>query len=142
MRIIINGKFDVLHTGHFNILNFCRSIAGLDGEVMVCIDSDERIGNPVIQQDIRKVNLMQLMWGNHKMVNDVRIFHSSDELCRIIEEFKPNYLVKGAEWIGKPITGSRLVEVIFYAPTSNGIGDKISSSKIVDMVIDRYNNVN
>jgi len=38
-KIWINGCFDVLHYGHFKLIDYAKSL----GDLMIGIDSDERI---------------------------------------------------------------------------------------------------
>src|SRR4029079_13282456 len=128
LTIVTNGKFDVLHTGHFNILNFCRTIAGSDGKVIVLIDSDKRIA-PIVNEEIRRINLKKLMYGTRKMVDAVQIFSTDDELHFQIKENNPDFLVKGSEWAGKLIIGESTTQVIFFNDVVNGIDKKISSSQ-------------
>lgn len=144
LTIFCNGRFDVLHAGHFNILNFCRTIAGPNGTVIVAIDSDDRIskGNcklPIIPQDIRKINLSVLNHGTGKLVDWVKIFNTDQELRDVIEdpENRIDFIVKGSEWADKPIIGSNISPVIFFDSTRNGFDSKISSSRIIEMVLEK-----
>jgi cytidyltransferase-like protein len=143
LTIVTNGKFDVLHTGHFNILNFCRTIAGPDGNLIVLIDSDERIekGNcraPIVGEEIRRVNLKKLMYGTRKMVDDVQIFSTDKLLHFLIKENNPDFIVKGSEWATWPVIGQDIAQVIFFKDVENGFDKKISSTQIVDWVRRRY----
>jgi cytidyltransferase-like protein len=139
LTIVTNGKFDVLHTGHFNILNFCRTIAGPDGEVIVFIDSDYRVAKqncygPVVSEEIRRINLKRLMCGTRKMVDLIGIFSTDESLHFQMKENKPDFIVKGSEWAGQPVIGQDLAQVIFFKDTENGFDKKISSSQIIEWV--------
>lgn len=142
-KTVITGRFDLLHSGHFNILNQCRLLAGPEGKVIVMLDEDERIKEgdprlPIIPFAIRKINLMSLQCGNRSMIDEVMGIGSDEELLYEIAKARPDYLVKGAEWLGKPVIGQRHATMVFYKPTANGIGDKISSSEIIKMVLRAY----
>ena len=41
--IFTNGCFDVLHYGHFKILEYCRELAGNEGKVVVGLNSDSSV---------------------------------------------------------------------------------------------------
>ena len=39
-KVFVNGSFDILHTGHLNLLDYAKSLGDY---LMVALDSDERI---------------------------------------------------------------------------------------------------
>jgi cytidyltransferase-like protein len=142
-KVILPGKFDLIHSGHFCLLNFCRTLAGPEGEVIVMLDEDDRIKEsnphlPVIPYPIRRLNLKVLQFGNRPMVDEVIGIHSDEFLEYSIAKARADFLVKGAEWLGKPVIGQQYATMVFYKPTENGLGDKISSSKIIQMVLKAY----
>lgn len=142
-KVITTGRLDVLHSGHWNLLNLCRTLAGPEGEVIVMLDDDARIkeGNPhlpIIPYDFRRINLLVLMSGAKPMINKIVGIDSDETLDYAIAREQPDYLVKGAEWLGKPVIGQQYATMVFYKPTVNGLGDKISSNKIIEMVLKAY----
>lgn len=144
MKVILNGRFDILHSGHFNLLNYARRYAGLDGEVMVAIDTDERISKqdsklPIFSQDERIVNLQILRCLDMPMVNKVTLFTTDDDLIQIIKAFKPDYMVKGSDWANKPVIGSDIIPMIIWYPVEkNGVADKISSSDVINKILEKH----
>ena len=112
MRIWINGCFDVLHYGHFRMIEYAASL----GEMLVIgIDSDERVkkmkgdNRPFHTEKQRKFNLMQL-----KGVNNVVIFDSDETLRSQIELYKPNIFVIGSDYANKPIIGGNHADEIRF----------------------------
>jgi D-beta-D-heptose 7-phosphate kinase/D-beta-D-heptose 1-phosphate adenosyltransferase len=112
MRIWINGCFDVLHYGHFRMIEYASSL----GEMLVIgIDSDERVkkmkgeSRPFHTEKQRKFNLMQL-----KGVNNVVIFDSDETLRSQIELYKPNIFVIGSDYANKPIIGGNHADEIRF----------------------------
>ena len=93
--IFTNGVFDIIHTGHIELLTFAKS---LGNKLVVGINSDAAVkklkgdSRPINNQKDRKKVLESL-----GMVDQVVIFDdiSPDNLR---EELCPNVLVKGGEW--------------------------------------------
>jgi D-beta-D-heptose 7-phosphate kinase/D-beta-D-heptose 1-phosphate adenosyltransferase len=112
MRIWINGCFDVLHYGHFRMIEYAASL----GEMLVIgIDSDERVkkmkgeDRPFHTETQRKFNLMQI-----KGVSNVVIFDSDEMLRSQIELYKPNIFVIGSDYVNKPIIGGNHADEIRF----------------------------
>jgi D-beta-D-heptose 7-phosphate kinase/D-beta-D-heptose 1-phosphate adenosyltransferase len=112
MRIWINGCFDVLHYGHFRMIEYAASL----GEMLVIgIDSDERVkkmkgeNRPFHTETQRKFNLMQI-----KGVSNVVIFDNDETLRSQIELYKPNIFVIGSDYVNKPIIGGNHADEIRF----------------------------
>lgn len=93
--VFTNGIFDVLHTGHIELLKFCKS---LGGKLIVGINSDRATkelkgpDRPVNNENDRKLVLQSL-----KFVDEVVIFDDVATMG-VIEQVKPDIVVKGGEW--------------------------------------------
>jgi len=129
-KIVVNGTFDILHPGHVAMLNYAKSLGVY---LLVLIDSDRRVrelkGNdrPVNNQRDR-----QFLLKNLKAVNDVWIFDSDEELVEKIRLASPDIMVKGSDYIDRPILGQELVKKIeFYDRTEH------STTKIIQDIINR-----
>jgi D-beta-D-heptose 7-phosphate kinase/D-beta-D-heptose 1-phosphate adenosyltransferase len=130
-RIIVNGTFDIVHRGHIEMLNYARSQGDY---LLVAIDSDRRVTElkgptrPVNNQEDRKFYL-----DNLKAVNACWIFDSAEELTHICKIYKPDVMVKGSDYRGKPIVGSEYCNSIqFYNIVPN-----YSTSKIIEDINNR-----
>ena len=62
LRVYTGGTFDLFHVGHLNLLKRCHQLAGLTGQVVVSLNTDEFIYKyknkyPVISYEDRKAIL-------------------------------------------------------------------------------------
>ena len=127
-RIIVNGTFDILHRGHIEMLNFARSQGTY---LLVCIESDRSVRElkgptrPINNQEDRKFAL-----DNLRCVDAVWIFDTQEELEHICKLYKPDLMVKGSDYRGRPITGSKYCGDIKYYP----LVQNYSTSKIIENI--------
>ena len=131
MNIFVNGTFDILHRGHLELLNYAKSLGDI---LLVGIDSDDRVKEkkgltrPIYTQGERKFFLENL-----KAVDSVDIFSSDNELESMIKSFKPDIMVVGSDWKGKPVIGSHYAaKLIFF----DRIGD-YATTRTIQSIIDR-----
>ena len=87
-RVFVNGTFDIIHSGHLNLLSYAKSL----GDVLyVGIDSDERVkqlkgsDRPINSEKDRKFLLENL-----KSVDQVNIFSSDEELSNLARAISPH----------------------------------------------------
>jgi D-sedoheptulose 7-phosphate isomerase len=132
--VFTNGCFDLLHPGHINLLEGARA---LGDRLVVGINSDKSVraikgaGRPLMSQDDRAEVLRGL-----RSVDDVIIFDEPTP-ARLIEELRPDVLVKGGDWpvdqiIGSDVVlagGGRVLSIPFKAPHStSGIIERLKGS--------------
>jgi len=110
--IWVNGCFDVLHRGHFELFNYAKS---LGDKLIVGIDSDKKIekdkgkGRPYNNIKDRTYALESL-----KAIDEIRAFSDRESLVELVKEIKPDVLVVGADWKGKRIVGSQYAKEVIY----------------------------
>lgn len=138
MEVVVftNGCFDLLHPGHIALLKQARA---LGTKLIVGINSDESVAKikgsprPFVGENDRAEILRNL-----RFVDEVRIFDEPTPE-NLIEEIKPDILVKGGDWAKSEIIGADFVEKnggkVFSIPLEDGY----SSSAIVDKI--RYSSV-
>jgi|TARA_B100000497_G_scaffold32037_1_gene37636 rfaE bifunctional protein nucleotidyltransferase chain/domain len=118
MKIWINGCFDVLHHGHFQLIAHAKS---LGDELTIGIDSDRRVkeskgdGRPFHNQKQRIYNLFQI-----NGVNGIVVFDTDKELSDAIKEYQPDIFVIGEEYKDKGIIGRKHAKKIEYFPKVEG----------------------
>lgn len=93
--VFTNGCFDLLHSGHLTLLYFAKS---LGDRLIVGVNSNSSVrwlkgkGRPINTLEDRVAILQSL-----KPVDFVMSFSERTPI-KLIEEIKPNFLVKGSEW--------------------------------------------
>jgi D-beta-D-heptose 7-phosphate kinase/D-beta-D-heptose 1-phosphate adenosyltransferase len=111
-KVFVNGSFDIIHTGHLDLLNYAKSLGDF---LLVAIDSDKRISEkkgedrPFNSESNRK-----MLMENLKAVDQVRSFDSDNELINIIKLYEPDIMIVGSDWKGKPIIGSQYAKQLVY----------------------------
>ena len=111
MKIWMNGCFDILHHGHFRMIEYATSL----GTLVIGVDTDERIkkmkgmDRPYHTLEQRIFNLLSI-----KGVYTVVSFNTDDELIRQIQLIEPDIFVIGSDYKNKPIIGSEYVKEIRY----------------------------
>jgi cytidyltransferase-like protein len=147
--VFTNGVFDILHPGHFNLLVECRRLAGRFGKVYVGIDTDEKVrkdkgaNRPINEYWPRMQNLISLKYPLDSMVlnliDQVHVFGSNEELYELIKKYKPDFIVKGADWKGNVI-GSDLAEVILFDKQTDDRGIVCSTTDLEEKILRKNKN--
>jgi len=127
-----NGCFDIIHFGHIDYLQKAKK---QDRILIVGLNSDSSTRKikgplrPIIPQKARAALLAAL-----SCVDYVTIF-SQETPQQLISSVKPDILIKGADYRGKPVAGSDVVrsnggrmEYIKYLP-------QYSSTKIIKSIL-------
>jgi len=130
-KIFVNGSFDVLHSGHLDLLNYAKSLGSY---LLVAIDSDSRIAQKKgLDRPFQNQNNRYYIMSMLKPVDEVKIFYSDQDLINIIAEYQPDVMVVGSDWRGKNIIGSQHSRsVIFFDRVNNE-----STTEIIESYLDR-----
>ena len=126
-RIVVNGTFDILHSGHLALLNHARSLGDY---LVVAIDSDRRVRE--LKGADRPINTQaerQELLSNLRAVDEVRIFDSDQELVDIIAGCA--IMVKGSDYQGKTIVGQDVCKELIFFKLKNGYS---TTNKIQDII--------
>jgi glycerol-3-phosphate cytidylyltransferase len=96
--VYTGGTFDLFHSGHVNLLQRCKSIAGPDGTVIVSLNTDEFIFNykgkaPICTYEERKAVLEACQYVDVVVPN----LGGADSTISI-GLAQPDYIVIGSDW--------------------------------------------
>jgi cytidyltransferase-like protein len=126
--VIINGTFDILHSGHIKLVAHARKHGKT---VVVAIDSDALVGT-------KKPGRPYLSWIERAVafrflpVDYIVEIESDGDFKRLVELSKPDLRVRGAEYADKP---SRIPDIPSLYIHDIGI----HSSELVRRIINKYN---
>ena len=122
MNIWVNGCFDILHTGHIDLLNYAKYYLtdnnwNLHNRLCVGLDSDERVKQlKGDKRPINDINTRLTIMQNLRMVDEVFIFDNDNELRNLIKYCKIDYMLVGDQYKNKEVIGSENAKygVIYY----------------------------
>jgi D-beta-D-heptose 7-phosphate kinase/D-beta-D-heptose 1-phosphate adenosyltransferase len=140
MKIWVNGCFDIIHSGHIDLLWYAKlysnkSLTNINSiktnKLFVGIDSDERIKK--LKGDKRPINVefdRYRILNNLKMVDSVVIFNTDDELRHYIKMFDIDYIIIGDQYKDKTVIGLECSKhgVVYYPV------DEHSTTSIVEKI--------
>jgi len=111
--VFCNGCFDVLHTGHMELLKFAKSKGD---KLVVALNSDASVKRlkgeqrPIVPLEQR----MAVM--SHIKYVDFVVSFDEDTPSEVIDLIKPDVLVKGGEYKIEDIIGADKVKEVYRAP--------------------------
>lgn len=133
--VFTNGCFDILHVGHVRYLAAARSkgdtlVLGLNSDTSVKSIKPEN--RPIINQDQRAEVLAGLT-----SVDYITIFDEPDPL-NLIQNIKPDVLIKGADWREADIIGAEVVKSYGGQVVRVELVPDISTSRIIKKILKLY----
>lgn len=128
--VLTTGVFDCgMHIGHFILLLKCQQLAGVNGRVIVGVNSDESAESykrkPVMDRIERMFCVSQIPFVETAFVN------SEQDIIDIIKKYRVDIYVKGSEWRGKKVTGEDLCHIHFFDSIIGPDRSKISTTEII-----------
>jgi D-sedoheptulose 7-phosphate isomerase len=131
--VFTNGCFDILHVGHIDLLERAKSFGT---KLIVGINSDKSVRaikgepRPFVNEKDRAAVLLAL-----SCVDEVRIFDETTPQ-NLIEEVKPDVLIKGGDWKINEIIGADFViqngGEVHSLPLKQGFSTTALVEKILD----------
>lgn len=129
--VFTNGCFDLIHPGHIDFLERARAFGD---RLIVGLNSDESVaaikgvGRPLLSEEDRAAVLRGL-----RSVDEVIVFNEPTP-ARLIEEIKPDVLIKGGDWPVEQIVGADSVLQRGGQVHSLPLLPSYSTSNIVDKI--------
>jgi rfaE bifunctional protein nucleotidyltransferase chain/domain len=105
--VFTNGCFDILHLGHLDYLSKAKHLGDI---LLIGLNTDDSVriikgqNRPVTDQHSRSIFLSSL-----RFVDGVILFHETTPY-NLINEVKPDILVKGSDYKKNDIVGADIVE--------------------------------
>ena len=130
MKIWVNGCFDILHTGHIELLEYAKS---LGTHLIVGLDSDHRVRfykgkhRPILPLEERMKIISSL-----SCVDEVVSFNDDHELEGEIYRRNIDVMVVGEEYKSKGVIGFSFAKKIEYFKFIKGQ----SSTNIVNRILE------
>jgi D-beta-D-heptose 7-phosphate kinase/D-beta-D-heptose 1-phosphate adenosyltransferase len=129
--VFTNGCFDIIHPGHIEFLQFAKS----HGDVLIVgINSDRSVrsikgeGRPILSEIERSKVLAATQ------AVDYIVSFDEDTPQKLVEQIRPDVLVKGEDWKEKGVVGREFVESlggrVILAPLVPGV----STTQIIEKV--------
>ena len=130
-KIFVNGTFDIIHRGHIELINYAKS---LGDHLTIAVDVDNRV--KLLKGEDRPINNLHdrmFLLQNLKSVDQVFYFSSDMDLRSLLSLDEYDIMVKGSDYINKPIIGSDLVGEIKFFDNKDGY----STTKTIQSIINR-----
>ena len=138
--VYTGGTFDLFHPGHAKFLKACRKLSGLNGQVVVALNTDEFIQAykgkfPIMAYEERKAVLLSCKYVDFVVPN----LDGADSKPTILN-VEPDFVVIGDDWAKKDyyaqmkFTQDWLDEQdiqLVYVPYTAGISTTDLKSRIV-----------
>ena len=125
------GSFDLMHAGHVLMFEECKKYCD---KLIVGVQSDPSVDRPEsknapIQSFAERILLVKSV----RWIDDVVLYHTEEDLYKILKELKPDVRVIGDDWRDREYTGHDLpIAVIF-----NSRSHTYSTSELRERVYER-----
>jgi len=131
--VFTNGVFDILHRGHIEYLNEAKKCGNT---LLVALNSDESVQslNKGANRPINKLEDRIYVLSNLISIDLITSFNDSTPI-ELIEKLKPDFLIKGGDWLEDDIVGSSFVKKVGGKVFSIPFKTDISTTKIINKII-------
>lgn len=133
--VFTNGCFDLIHLGHVKYFRYARAQGDL---LLVAVNTDNSIRRlkgdkrPIISEDDR-INVLEELESIDYLVR-----FDDDTPLRLIEQIKPDVLVKGADYQKEQVVGWDVVEQYGGRVALAPLVDGRSTSAVIQRILEAY----
>jgi len=127
--VFTNGCFDIIHTGHVELLKYAKS---LGSELVVGLNTDRSVKEnkgdlrPINTQENRKIVLESIRW-----VDRVILFDEKTPIV-LINDLNPDIIVKGGDYTSDEVIGKHIADVKIFR-----LIDGLSTTKTIENINNR-----
>lgn len=140
LNVYTGGTFDMFHIGHLNLLKRCNEIAGISGQVIVSLNTDEFIEKykgkkPIVPYEDRKAILESCKYVDCVIEN----YGGSDSKESILSAQIVDVIAIGSDWARKDYYKQMGFDQdwldeqgisLIYIPYTKGISSSLLKTKI------------
>jgi len=143
-RVMTFGTFDILHLGHVKLLTNAKNIGGTTAKLIVIVARDENVIKEKNRKPLFPEQQRLEMIRSLKIVDEAYLGNIGDDKLKIVEELKPDYIVLGydqqieEDFMHRELN-KRGISVIIKRLEKYGNDSFNSSSKIIKMILEKYN---
>lgn len=129
--VFTNGCFDILHLGHIDYLEKARSYGS---RLIVALNTDDSVKRlkgperPLNNEEARGRMIAALSFV------DLVIYFSEDTPYKVINDLKPDVLVKGSDYLAEDIVGADIVNENGGEVRTIDLVKGFSTSEIIDKI--------
>lgn len=132
--VLINGAFDLLHSGHWKIITRARRKAA----TLICaLDSDERVGRKDPRRPIQTYIERATMLG-YTPVDYLCEIDTDRDMYDLIRAARPDLRVQGAEYRHAESKYPWVPKAFVSGVSRSGGRIGMATTKIVDRIVSRY----
>jgi len=111
------GAFDILHPGYIELFKDAKSKCDF---LRVGLQSDPSIDRPEKCKPIQSLEERFIILSSIKYIDDIMIYHTEEDLYKLLKDRKPDIRINGSDWEGKKFTGYDLgIPQYFHQRTHN-----------------------
>ena len=110
------GAFDLMHAGHMIMLEDASSICD---KLIVAVQSDPSIDRQFKNRPVQSFDERIIMVDGCKYVDEIILYHTEEDLLRILKDISPDVRILGSDYRNKTFTGQDLPIRIYYHERSH-----------------------
>ena len=111
------GAFDLMHAGHMLMLEDASSICD---KLIVAVQSDPSIDRQFKNRPVQSFDERIIMVDGCKYVDEIILYHTEEDLLKILKDIKPDVRISGSDYRNKTFTGQELPIRIYYHERAHG----------------------